>query len=55
MPVAGIIANLMNRGVLIHFVLIRPILVLAIMSAALYVAQKLKGCRQILGVTDFRS
>lgn len=50
MPVASIIANLMNRGFLVHFVLFRPILVLAIMSVALYVAQKLKRCQRLLGV-----
>lgn len=50
MPIAGIMANLMNRGFLIHFVLFRPIFVLAIMSAALYGAQKFKGCQRLLGV-----
>jgi len=58
MPIAGIIANILNRGVLVPFVLIRPFLVYFIMAVAaqilIKIARKSFATSIIFGSIDKR-
>lgn len=50
MPIAGIVAKVMDTGVLSYLLIVRPLIVLVIMLLSLYVAQKVLGGNKVLSL-----